>query len=118
MVDRKPKTLQWEVPDSGQVSDSNTERCFTGRLESQFHGYGDCQNGEKILHKYLRTPNGEDCHLSFHKKENNQCNSYSDQRHNCPLLPSVNGRYNRQETSIFKQGHLEIFATETDHSNC
>ena len=41
MVDRKPKILQWEVSNSGQASDSNTDRYFTGRLGSQLYGYGN-----------------------------------------------------------------------------
>ena len=41
MVDRKPKILQRKVSNSGQVSDSYTDRCLTGRLVSHMHGYGD-----------------------------------------------------------------------------
>ena len=41
VVDRKPKILQWEVSNSGQDSDSKIDRCPTGRLGSQLHGYGD-----------------------------------------------------------------------------
>ena len=37
VVDRKPKILQWEVSNSGQASDSNTDRCLTGKLGSQLH---------------------------------------------------------------------------------
>ena len=41
VLDRKPKILQWEVSNSGQASDSNTDRCLTGRFGSQLYGYGD-----------------------------------------------------------------------------
>ena len=41
VVDRKPKILQWEVSNSGQASESNTDRCPTGRLGSQLYGCGD-----------------------------------------------------------------------------
>ena len=41
VVDRKPKILQWEVSNSVQASDSNTDRCLTGKLGSQLYGYGD-----------------------------------------------------------------------------
>ena len=51
--DRKPKILQWEVYNSGQASDSNTDRYLTGRLGSQLHGYvdwGKWSVEEKKLH--------------------------------------------------------------------
>ena len=73
---------------------------------------------EEIASKYPRTPSGEECHLSFYKRENNQCNSYPDRQHNCPLVPSENGRYDRQDTCRFKQGHLEISDIEADHDYC
>ena len=38
---RKSKILQQQESKSGQASDSNTDRCLTGRLGSQLHGYGD-----------------------------------------------------------------------------
>ena len=86
MVDRKPKILLWKASDSRQASDSNTGRCITGRLESQLHEYGDwgemVSRREEIPHKYPRTPSGEGCHLSFYKRVNNKCNSYSDLQHN------------------------------------
>ena len=73
---------------------------------------------EEIAYKYPRIPSGEECHLSFHKRENNQCNSYPDRQHNCPLVPSKNGRYDRQDTCRFKQRHLEICDIEADHNCC
>ena len=72
----------------------------------------------KYPYKYIITPSGEECHLSFYKRENNQCNSYPDRQHNCPLVPSKNGRYDRQDTCRFKQGHLEISDIEADHNYC
>ena len=51
--DRKPKILQWVVYNSGQASDSNTDRYLTGRLGSQLHGYvdwGKWSVEEKKLH--------------------------------------------------------------------
>ena len=73
---------------------------------------------KKIAYKYPRTPSGEKCHASFYKRENNQCNSYSYRQHNCPLVPSENVRYDRQDTSKFKQRHLEMSGVEADHSSC
>ena len=34
VADRKPKILQWEIPNSGQASDSNTDKYLPGRLGS------------------------------------------------------------------------------------
>ena len=56
--------------------------------------------------------------ICFYKRENNQCISYSDRQYNCPLAPSENGRYDKQKTSRFKQGHLEISDIEADQNYC
>ena len=37
-MERKHKILQWEVSVAGQATDSNTDRCLTGRLGCQLHG--------------------------------------------------------------------------------
>ena len=71
---------------------------------------------EEIVCKYPRTPIGEECCLTFSKKENNQCSSYSEQQHTCPFVPSENVIYGRQETNKFKQGHSKISDTEADHN--
>ena len=69
----------------------------------------------EIAYKYPRTHSGEECHLSFYRRENNRCNSYQDRQHNFPLIPSENGRYDRQDACRFKQSHLEISDIEVDH---
>ena len=103
VVHKKPDILQWEVSNSGQTSDTNTDRCLHGRLGSQLHRYQDwgemISTRAEIAFKYPRTPSGEECHLNFYKRENNQCNSYPDRQRNCFLVPSENGRYDRQYTS-------------------
>ena len=73
---------------------------------------------EENAYKCSGTPSSEECHLNFYKRENNQCNSYPDRQHNLPLIPSENGGYDRQDTSRFKQGHLETSDTEADHNYC
>ena len=70
----------------------------------------------EIAYKYPRTHSGEECHLSFYRRENNRCNSYQDRQHNFPLIPSENGRYDRQDACRFKQSHLEISDIEVDHN--
>ena len=45
-------------------------------------------------------------------------NSYPDRQYNFPLVPSENGKYDRQGTCRFKQGHLEISDIEADHNYC
>ena len=101
----KLKILQWEVSNSDQTSVSNTSRCLNGRLRSQLHGYGDLgemvSRREEIAYEYPRTPSDKKCHLSFYKRENNQCNSYPARQQNCPLVPSENERYDRQDTFRF-----------------
>ena len=73
---------------------------------------------EEIAYKYPRTTSGEKRHHSFHKRENNQCNSNPNRQHNCPVVPSENLRYDRQDTCRFKQGHLEISDIEVNHNYC
>ena len=72
----------------------------------------------EITYKYPKNPCGQECHLSFYKRKNNQCNSYPDQQHNYPLVPSENGRYDRHNTCRFQQGHLGISDIEADHDYC
>ena len=56
----------------------------------------------EIACKYPKTPHGEKCHLN--------------RQHNCPVVPSENGRYGRQHISRFKQEHLEICDIEADYN--
>ena len=62
MVNRKPKILHKSY--SAQASDSNTDRCLTGRLGVQLQR--EMVNRIKeIASKYPRTPSGEAFHLSY-----------------------------------------------------
>ena len=122
MIDIKPKIRQWEVSNSVQASDSNTDRCLSGRLGSQLHGYRQwgkmVSRREEIACKYPGTASVEECHLSFYKREDNQCNSYPEQQHNCPIVPSENGRYDRQDTCRLKLGRMEISDIKADPNSC
>ena len=79
MVDRKPKLFQREVSNSGQAWNSNKDRCFTARLGCQLHAYKDWRQMvcEREKTSYPKTSICEEWHYSFHKNENNQCNSKS-----------------------------------------
>ena len=120
MVDRKPKTLQWEVYNSSQASDSNTDRCVTGRLGSQLHVYGDwgkmVHRREEITYKYPRTHGGKECHLSFHKEKT--INAVNTQTSNTTALSSLLKMGGTTDKTLvrFKQGHLKVSDIEADHN--
>ena len=49
--------------------------------------------------------------LAFTREK--KINAIHIQQHNCPLVPSENGSYDRHDTSRFKQGHLKKQITIT-----
>ena len=120
MVDRKPKTLQWEVYNSSQASDSNTDRCVTGRLGSQLLAYVDwgkmVHRREEITYKYPRTHGGKECHLSFHKEKT--INAVNTQTSNTTALSSLLKMGGTTDKTLvrFKQGHLKVSDIEADHN--
>ena len=54
--------------------------------------------------------------LAFTKEK--AINAVDIQTNCCPLIPSENGRYGRQDTCRYKQGHLEVSDIEADHNYC
>ena len=54
--------------------------------------------------------------LAFTKEK--AINAVDIQTNCCPLIPSENGRYGRQDTCRYKQGHLEVPDIEADHNYC
>ena len=85
-MDRKPKILQCEVSNSGQASDTNTDRCFTGRLGSPLHWYGDWGKWsveERKLHiNILELVAVKNAISAYTKKKKNQFNLYSHPQYN------------------------------------
>ena len=110
VVDRKPKILQWEVSNSGQASDSNTDRCLTGKLGSQLHETeGKWSVEKRKLHiNILELLAVKNAILAFTKEKT--INAIHIQTDNTTaLLP-------RQDSCRFKQGHLEISDIEADYN--
>ena len=122
MVDRKPKILQWEVYNSGQASDSNTDRCVTGRLRSQLHAYGDwgemVHRREEITYKYPRTLAVKNAILAFTKEK--IINAVDSQTGNTTTLSSLVKMGGTTDKTLirFKQGHLKVSDIEADYNHC
>lgn len=120
MVDREPKTFQWEASDSTQGPSNYSDRCIPGGLGSKLHGSRDWGEmvigGKETPYKYPRINCCKKCDSGLYQNEEPTIYSHSNRQHNGSCLSIENGGYKGPETSQSEQRNLELFNFTSDHN--